>query len=29
LSADNIIGLVVAILLTGYLIVALTAPERF
>jgi K+-transporting ATPase KdpF subunit len=29
LSADNIIGLVVAILLSGYLIVALVKPERF
>jgi K+-transporting ATPase KdpF subunit len=29
LSADNLIGLIVAVLLTGYLIVALTAPERF
>jgi K+-transporting ATPase KdpF subunit len=29
LSADNLIGLVVAILLSGYLIVALVKPERF
>jgi K+-transporting ATPase KdpF subunit len=29
LSADNLIGLIVAVLLAGYLIVALTAPEKF
>jgi K+-transporting ATPase KdpF subunit len=29
LSADNLIGLIVAVLLTGYLIVALVKPERF
>jgi len=28
-SADNIIGLVVAVLLVGYLIAALLKPERF
>jgi K+-transporting ATPase KdpF subunit len=28
-SADNIIGLVVAVLLVGYLIVALVKPEKF
>lgn len=29
MSADNIIGLVVAVLLVGYLIAALILPERF
>ena len=29
MSADNIIGLVVAVALVGYLIVALILPERF
>jgi K+-transporting ATPase KdpF subunit len=29
MSADNIIGAVVAILLVGYLIAALVIPERF
>jgi K+-transporting ATPase KdpF subunit len=29
LSADNIIGLIAAILLTVYLIVALVKPEKF
>jgi K+-transporting ATPase KdpF subunit len=29
LSAENIIGLVVGILLTVYLVVALILPERF
>ena len=29
MSADNIIGLVVAVLLVGYLIVALVRPEKF
>lgn len=29
MSADNIIGLVVAVLLVGYLIVALIKPEKF
>ncbi|MEP7025788.1 MAG: K(+)-transporting ATPase subunit F [Actinomycetota bacterium] len=29
MSADNLIGLVVAVLLTGYLIVALVKPEKF
>ncbi len=29
MSADNIIGLVVAVLLVGYLIAALLKPERF
>jgi len=28
-SAENAIGLVVAVLLTGYLVVALLFPERF
>jgi len=28
-SADNIVGLVVAVLLVGYLIVALIKPEKF
>jgi K+-transporting ATPase KdpF subunit len=28
-SADNLIGLVIAILLVGYLIVALVFPEKF
>jgi K+-transporting ATPase KdpF subunit len=28
-SADNVIGLVVAVLLVGYLILALVFPERF
>jgi K+-transporting ATPase KdpF subunit len=28
-SAENAIGLVVAILLTGYLVLALLFPERF
>jgi K+-transporting ATPase KdpF subunit len=28
-SADNIIGLVVAVALVGYLIAALILPERF
>jgi K+-transporting ATPase KdpF subunit len=29
LSADNLIGLIVAVLLSGYLIVALVKPEKF
>ncbi|HEY3870928.1 MAG TPA: K(+)-transporting ATPase subunit F [Actinocrinis sp.] len=29
MSADNIIGLIAAILLTVYLIVALVKPEKF
>jgi K+-transporting ATPase KdpF subunit len=29
LSADNIIGLVVSVLLVGYLVVALVLPEKF
>jgi K+-transporting ATPase KdpF subunit len=29
MSADNIIGLVIAVLLTGYLVAALLFPERF
>ncbi|WP_034087156.1 K(+)-transporting ATPase subunit F [Streptacidiphilus albus] len=29
MSADNIIGLVVAVALVGYLIAALILPERF
>jgi K+-transporting ATPase KdpF subunit len=29
LSAENIIGLIAAVLLTGYLVVALIHPERF
>jgi K+-transporting ATPase KdpF subunit len=29
LSADNIIGLVVSVLLTVYLVVALVKPEKF
>jgi K+-transporting ATPase KdpF subunit len=29
LSAENLIGLIVGILLTGYLFVALILPERF
>jgi K+-transporting ATPase KdpF subunit len=29
LSADNVIGLVVAIALTVYLVVALVKPEKF
>jgi K+-transporting ATPase KdpF subunit len=28
-SAENLIGLVAAVLLTGYLVVALLFPERF
>jgi K+-transporting ATPase KdpF subunit len=28
-SAENLIGLILAILLTGYLVVALLFPERF
>jgi K+-transporting ATPase KdpF subunit len=28
-SADNVIGLVVAVILVGYLILALVFPERF
>jgi K+-transporting ATPase KdpF subunit len=28
-SAENAIGLILAILLTGYLVVALLFPERF
>jgi K+-transporting ATPase KdpF subunit len=29
LSAENIIGLIAAVLLVGYLVVALIHPERF
>jgi len=29
LSADNIVGLVVSVLLVGYLIAALIRPEKF
>ena len=29
MSADNLIGLVLAVLITGYLVVALVFPERF
>ena len=29
MSAENIVGLVVAVLLLGYLVVALLFPERF
>jgi K+-transporting ATPase KdpF subunit len=29
LSAENLIGLIVAVLLTGYLVAALIAPEKF
>lgn len=29
LTVDNIIGLVVAIILTAYLVVALVIPEKF
>jgi K+-transporting ATPase KdpF subunit len=28
-SADNVIGLVIAVLLVGYLVLALVFPERF
>jgi K+-transporting ATPase KdpF subunit len=28
-STENLVGLVVAVLLTGYLVVALLFPERF
>ena len=28
MSADNIIGLILAVMLTGYLVFALVAPER-
>jgi K+-transporting ATPase KdpF subunit len=28
-SAENLIGLILAVLLTGYLVVALLFPERF
>lgn len=29
MTADNIIGLVIAVVLTGFLVVALLLPERF
>ena len=29
MSAENLVGLVLAILLTGYLVLALLFPERF
>ena len=29
MSADNILGLVVAVAVVGYLVVALIVPERF
>jgi K+-transporting ATPase KdpF subunit len=28
-SAENLIGLILAVLLTGYLVVALVFPEKF
>jgi K+-transporting ATPase KdpF subunit len=28
-TADNIVGLILAVLLTGYLVAALLLPERF
>ncbi|MDH6137974.1 MULTISPECIES: K(+)-transporting ATPase subunit F [Kitasatospora] len=29
MTADNIVGLIVAVLLVGYLVLALVRPERF
>ena len=29
MSAENLVGLVVAVLLTGYLVLALLFPEKF
>ncbi|MET1002937.1 MAG: K(+)-transporting ATPase subunit F [Acidimicrobiia bacterium] len=29
MTTDNIIGLILAVLLTGYLVAALLVPERF
>jgi K+-transporting ATPase KdpF subunit len=29
MTADNVIGLVLAVLLTAYLVAALVAPEKF
>jgi K+-transporting ATPase KdpF subunit len=29
MSADNLVGLVLAVLITGFLVVALLFPERF
>ncbi len=29
MSADNLVGLVLGVLLTGYLVLALLFPERF
>lgn len=29
MSADNVIGLIIAVLLTAYLVAALVFPERF
>ena len=29
MSAENLIGLILAVLLTGYLVVALLFPEKF
>jgi K+-transporting ATPase KdpF subunit len=29
LSADNILGLIVSVVLVGYLVVALVRPEKF
>ena len=29
MSAENLVGLVLAVLLTGYLVVALIFPEKF
>jgi K+-transporting ATPase KdpF subunit len=29
MSVDNLVGLVLAVLITGYLVVALVFPERF
>lgn len=29
MSADNLVGLVIGVLLTGYLVLALLFPERF
>lgn len=29
MSADNILGLVIALLVTGYLVAALVFPEKF
>jgi K+-transporting ATPase KdpF subunit len=29
MTADNLVGLILAVLLTGYLVAALVFPERF